>query len=81
MKKDVQFNNGDWADAELATVVDSTGKYAFCPDSLPQTLAYAGPSGALSSVTVGPDTNGFSYKQTLTYTGSNVTAISAWVRQ
>jgi hypothetical protein len=62
-------------------VLDSTRAYAFNPDDLPQILTYGGPSGVVDTITVGPDALGFSYKQTLTYTGANVTAISAWVKQ
>lgn len=67
--------------ATLSMVVDSTGQYAFVPDCLPQVMTYNGPSGALDTITVGPDADGRSYKQTLTYTGSDVTGISAWILQ
>ena len=59
---------------------DSTGIYAFSAD-LPQSMTYNGPGGAIDSVTSGPDARGFTYKQTFTYTGANVTGISAWVKQ
>lgn len=62
-------------------IFDSTGNFQFDPDALPQVLTYNGPGGALDSITVGPDQKGFFYKQTFTYTGSNVTGISAWVKQ
>lgn len=60
---------------------DSTGAYAFNPGSLPSVLTYSGPGGACDTITAGPDANGFSFRQTLTYTGANVTGISAWVKQ
>lgn len=47
-------------------------------DSLAQTLAYDG-SGNLSTITV--SYGGNTYIQTLTYTGSNLTGISQWVKQ
>lgn len=62
-------------------VKDSTGTRTFSLEGLPQVLTYAGPGGAVDTITVGPDASGFSYKQTLSYTGSNVTGISAWVKQ
>jgi hypothetical protein len=46
---------------------------------LPQVLTYNGPDGSVDTITAGPDSQGFSYRQTLTYTGSNVTGVSAWV--
>ena len=61
--------------------VDSTGLYNFNPTSLAQTLVYAGPSGAISSVTAGPDLKGLFYKQSFGYTGSVLTSISGWVKQ
>lgn len=60
-------------------VKDSTGIYSFDPASLPATYTYAGPDGKLDTVTVGPDSNGDSFRQTMTFTGSNVTSVSAWV--
>lgn len=60
---------------------DSTGDFSLNPDELPQTMTYNGPSGAVDTITAGPDFQGFSYKQTLTYTGNNVTTVSAWVKQ
>lgn len=63
------------------SVLDSTGVYPIVIDGLPQVLTYAGPSGAISSILAGPDSGGFSYRQTFGYTGSNVTSISGWVKQ
>jgi len=63
------------------SVPDSTGNYSLNPESLAQILTYNGPGGAVDTITAGPDAAGLSYKQTFTYTGSNVTAISAWVKQ
>jgi len=51
------------------------------PDMFHQTLTYGGPAGAVDTITAGPDALGFYYKQTLTYTGSTVTSVSAWVKQ
>ena len=56
------------------------GPYAFDIDALPQLLTYAGPGGAVDTITAGPDPSGVSFKQTLTYTGSNVTGISPWTK-
>ena len=47
-------------------------------DSLAQTLGYDG-SNNLTTITV--TYNGITYVQTMTYVGSNVTAISQWVKQ
>lgn len=47
-------------------------------DELAQVLAYDG-SNNLTSITV--TTGGATYIQTLTYTGSNLTGISVWVKQ
>ena len=60
---------------------DSLWKFAFNLDSLKMVLTYGGPNGVVDTITAGPDEFGNSYKQTLTYTGSNVTTISAWVKQ
>lgn len=73
--------NGKYLNAEgdVSGALDSTG--AFFPlDSLPQAMTYGGPGGSVDTITAGPDVNGSSYRQTLTYTGSNVTGISAWVK-
>lgn len=51
------------------------------PNQLPLVITYGGPSGAVDTITAGPDIYGSFYKQTLTYTGSNVTGVSAWVKQ
>lgn len=61
------------------TVNDSTGVYTLNPDALPHVLTYNGPGGAVDTITV-TDTLGNQFRQTLTYTGSNVTGISAWVK-
>ena len=47
-------------------------------DSLPQTLNYTGDKLNYIQVTTG---DGALYRQTYTWTGDNVTAISAWVKQ
>ena len=49
-------------------------------DSLAQAMTYNG-DNTLATVTAGPDVNGTFYKQTLTYSGGNLTYVSAWVRQ
>jgi hypothetical protein len=64
-----------------SAIHDSTGGYTLNTDSLPQTMTYGGPGGSVDTITAGPDAQGFRYKQTLTYTGNNVTSISAWVKQ
>tara|TARA_Y100000296_G_scaffold80523_1_gene106216 strand:- start:31720 stop:31893 length:174 start_codon:yes stop_codon:yes gene_type:complete len=50
------------------------------PDQLNQVLTYNGPGGAVDTITAGPDNFGNFYRQTLTYTGTNVTNVSAWVK-
>lgn len=65
----------------VGPVRDVTGGYRFDPDSLAMAAAYAGPNGAVSTITVGPDDFGFSYRQTYTYTGNDVASISGWVKQ
>lgn len=60
--------------------LDSTNQFAFKPDNLVNVMTYNGPSGALDTITVGPDANGNSFRQTLTYTGTNVTRVSAWIK-
>lgn len=50
------------------------------PDQLAQTFTYGGPSGANDSITAGPDLFGNYYKRTMTFTGNDKTAISAWVK-
>lgn len=64
------------AKATAAAVVDDEGT-AFNPDSLPQTLGYV--DGVLTTVTAidGDD----SWVQTFTYSGGNLTGVSAWVKQ
>ena len=42
------------------------------------TLTRGGPSGAVDTIT--KTLQGVSWVKTLTYTGSNITSISAWVR-
>lgn len=65
--------------AKMDLAVDSTGQYAFVPTCLPQVMTYNAAGGKLDTITVGPDANGRSFRQTLGYTGDNVTSISAWV--
>jgi hypothetical protein len=49
--------------------------------SSPTTYTYGGPSGALDTISVVNIFDGVTYKKTLTYTGSNVTSVSGWVKQ
>lgn len=56
------------------------GPYVFDVDALPQVLTYGGPGSAVDTITAGPDSFGISFRQTLTYTGSAVTGISAWTK-
>lgn len=56
----------------------------FDPDNMegvPLVMAYAGPSGGLSSITAGPTVNGSYYTQTYTYTGADITGVSGWIKQ
>ena len=59
---------------------DSTGSYVFCPDACSAAYAYNG-SGYLSTETLTEPVSGNVFVRTYTYTGSNLTAISAWVKQ
>lgn len=63
--------------AALGLVQGSDGK-SIPLDSLAQTLGYDG-SNNLTTITVSYDGN--TYIQTFTYVGSNLTGISAWVKQ
>lgn len=58
---------------------DSTGAYCFNPDILPNVMTYF-PDGTLETITVGPDSDGNSFRQTMTYTNGNLTGVSAWVK-
>lgn len=62
-------------------VNDSTGVFTLTPGTLAQTINYVSGTSQVSSVTAGPDTNNYYYKQTITYSGTNVSGISAWVKQ
>lgn len=62
-------------------VNDSTGTFTLTPGALAQTIAYVAGTSQVNSVTAGPDTNGFYYKQTISYSGTNVIGITAWVKQ
>jgi len=46
-------------------------------DSLPQTMGYTGDRLDYTEVTF----DGVTYRQTLTYTGANLTGVSEWVAQ
>lgn len=60
-------------------VKDSTGFYHIYLDDLPQKMTRNGPSSQVDTITMGPDENGRSFRQTLTFDASgNVAAISAW---
>lgn len=76
----IDLGGGQYVRAEINLVADSTGQYSFDMNSLAQTLTYNG-DGNLETVTVGPDRDGNSFRQTLTYTAGKVTGISAWVKQ
>ncbi|MFM0638092.1 hypothetical protein PQQ63_15425 [Paraburkholderia metrosideri] len=59
-------------------VTDSTGQVQFDPDSLPASYTYDGSNRVLTeSVTYGASV----FVKTYTYTGSNLTSESAWVKQ
>lgn len=57
---------------------DSTGAYHFDPDSMPHTYTYDG-SGNIATDSVTDGTNTF--KKTYTFTGSQLTSETAWVKQ
>jgi len=58
---------------------DSTGNFPLNPDALPHVYTYNGPNGAIDTDTC---TNGtLTWKKTYTYTASNLTGESAWVKQ
>lgn len=80
-KKDIAVQHGAaGAGFTVPVTHDSTGMFPINLDALPQTMTYNGPGGTLDTITVGPDQDGNYYRQTLTYTGSNVTGVSAWVK-
>ena len=62
----------------LANIVASDG-IVIPIDSLAQTMTYNAPGGLLDTITVSYAGN--TYRQTLAYTGSNVTSMSGWVKQ
>jgi hypothetical protein len=58
-------------------VMDSAG--VFIPvDSMAQTMTYNGPGATVDTITATDGTN--SWRQTFTYTGANITGISAWIK-
>ena len=58
--------------ADMGTIPDDpASNYSYV-------LTFAGPGGKCDTITASKD--GVSWRQTLTYTGSNVTGVSAWVR-
>ncbi|CAG9256032.1 hypothetical protein [Paraburkholderia caribensis] len=59
-------------------VTDASGVYQFDPDSLPTTYAYDA-SGNLVSET--KNFGGIVFVKTYTYTGTQLTSESAWVKQ
>jgi hypothetical protein len=64
--------------AVINYVMDSMGENALSPDSLPHVRTYNGSNQILTdTVTDGTNT----WVQTYTYTGSNLTGLSAWVLQ
>jgi hypothetical protein len=71
---------GNFVRTSSGTLVDSTGAFYFNPGILPKTMTYNGPGGVLDTTTYGPDSNGNSFKQTNTFTGANITSVSAWVK-
>jgi hypothetical protein len=62
-------------------VNDSTYAYTLTPSGLAQTISYVGTTAQVAYVIAGPDSNGYYFKQTISYTGTNITSISAWVKQ
>lgn len=58
--------------------LDTAG--AWFPLDLPTVCTFAGPGGALDTITVGPDVAGITRRKTLTYTGTDVTNPGQWVQ-
>lgn len=76
------FNDasGEAVAAYVPLVMDTSGKYAFSPDSLPAAYTYD-TSGAPLTETRGPDHRGLSFTKTYTFTNGVLMGESAWVKQ
>jgi YD repeat-containing protein len=65
-------------DATIELVFDSTGSQLISPSSLAHTYGYDGSNNLITdTITDGVST----WVKTYTYTGSNLTSESAWVKQ
>lgn len=78
--KHQDMGDGTHAEAVLALAGAAVGSDGVVLDlnSLAQTLAYNA-DGTINTITV--TSGGNTYVQTMTYTGGNLTGISAWVKQ
>jgi hypothetical protein len=79
-QKFTDIAGGLYIPAEANNIFDSTRQYAFSLDSCAQALTYNA-DNTLAYIIAGPDHQGNLYKQSMTYTSGNCTAISAWVKQ
>jgi len=77
-QKLIDIGFGEHIPAGITLVTDSTGQFAFDPNSLEQTLTYNS-AGDLETITL-TSLEGHSFRQTLTYTSGKVSKISAWVK-
>lgn len=75
------FNDvtGEAVAAFVPLVLDSTGKFAFNPDSLASAYTYDG-NGNLATETRGPDQHGNSFRKTYTFTNGSLTGESQWAK-
>jgi YD repeat-containing protein len=79
--KMIDLTGSQYVPVGITMVTDSTGQYAFDPNSLPQAYTYDA-NGNVSTITVTAlDSN--QYKQTFTYdvTTGKLSNVSAWVKQ
>ena len=59
-------------------ILISTGYHPF-PEDSPTTYTYNGPGSSIDTIT--KTWEGLTYKKTFTYTGTDITADSGWVKQ
>lgn len=74
------LNDGRVIVADSTLNTNTTATNYFDPDSCSTVLGYNG-TGQLITITATDPITGNVYVQTLTYTGSSVATISAWVKQ
>lgn len=60
-------------------VMDTTGVYAFDPESCSEVLTYNG-DDTLATDTYTDPVTGYQFRQTYTYSAGNLTAVSGWVK-